>query len=200
MIQRQGVAQGFENGSIEADQRKAFEPLPAEGIQGQRPVVSSVRKAECRSLEPALEADEAKDGQRVGERPFVARQAIDQAGHAPRISQDERQHGRVPRGGPLLRGRQPGDLGDQDASVGVVGSLQPEVFAPVQQQVGRGVVAQHIAQPAKLVGMLLVKEDRLDIQSVEQRQPAQAVGPLDRLGIPPKSLRHPGDQVAIRRL
>ena len=107
----------------------------------------------------------------------------------------------MPRRDPLLRRRQTGDLGDQDAPVGVVGPLQSEILAPVQQQIGGCIAAEQVAQPAKLRGMLFVKEDRLQVQPVEQHQPAQAVGPLDRLGISPEPLGHPGDQVAnLRRI
>ena len=102
-------------------------------------------------------------------------------------------------GGNAFLGRcQAGDLGDQDAPVGVVGTLQSEILAPVEQDVGGSISAEKIAQPAKFGGVLLVKEDRLEVQTVEQDQPAQAVGPFDRLGVSPEPVGDPRDQVANR--
>ena len=118
------------------------------------------------------------------------------AGGSARI---KRQHAGVSRRDPLLRRRQAGDLGDQDAPVRLVRPLQAEILAPVQQQIGSRIAPEQVAQPAKLGGMLFIKEDRLQVQPVEQHQAAQTVGPLDRLGISPEPLGHAGDQAAILR-
>ena len=86
----------------------------------------------------------------------------------------------------LLRTR---DLGDEDRPIGVVGPLQAEIFAPMDQQVGRGVVGQGGAEPTEVLGVLLIEEDRLQVELVQQRQPPQAVGLLDidgRAGVAPE--------------
>ena len=118
---------------------------------------------------------------------------------AARIGQDQREHTGMTRGDPLLGGRQTGDLGDQDAPVGVVGTLQSEILTPVEQDIGGRISPEEIAQPAKFRGMLFVKEDRLQVQTVEQYQAAQAVGSFDRLGVPPEPVGHPRDQLTNRR-
>ena len=61
-----------------------------------------------------LEADEVEHDQGVGQVLRVARPALDQLGHADRVGQDQRQGVGIPRRDPPLRGREPGDLGDQD--------------------------------------------------------------------------------------
>ena len=75
-----------------------------------------------------------------------------------------------------MPGAQPGDLGDQDRPVDVVRPLQTEILPPVQEQLGGRVVAQTVAQPAELAGILLVKVDRLEVEPVQQRQAAKPVG------------------------
>ena len=66
----------------------------------------------------------------------------------------------------------------------------------MKQDVGGRVAPQEVAQAAKFRGVLFVEEDRLQVQTVEQHQPAQAVGPFDRLGISPEFRRDPRDQIA----
>ena len=199
LIQRHGVAQRLEDRSIKTDQGKPFRALPAERVERERSVPLERLQGRLKVARTLLEAHEAKDGQRVGERPFVALHTIDQPGHAARISQEERQHGRIPRGDFLLRRRQPGDLGDQRC----FGRCRRRASGRSTRASGAAGrpprrCPSRVAQPAKFVGMLLVKEDRLDVQPIEQHQPAQAVGLFDRLGIPPKPIGHPGDQLAIR--
>ena len=82
--------------------------------------------------------------------------------------------------------------------VGIVGPLQSEILAPVEQHIGGRIGPEEIAQPAKLAGMLLVKEDRLQVQPVEKHQPLQAVGPLDVLGGSTEAVSDPRDQVTNR--
>ena len=75
--------------------------------------------------------------------------------------------------------------------------FSPKYSRQCEQQVGGRVAAEQVAQPAKLVGVLLVEEDRLEVQPVQQHEPAEAVGLLDRLGVSPEPIDHAGDQVAI---
>ena len=101
------------------------------------------------------------------------------------------------RGHSSLQRGQPFQLGDQELAVGLVGPLHPEVFAPVEQQVGRGVVAEHVAEPAELGRPFLEQVDGLKIEPVEQLQAAEAVRPLDRHGVPLVPLDGSGHQLAI---
>ena len=92
-----------------------------------------------------------------------------------------------------------GKLGDQDAPIGLVAPLQSEVLAPVQQQIGRGVGAQDVAQAVELDGILLVEDQRLHVELVQQDQSPLAIGPVDRLGVPAESLRQPRHHLAHPR-
>ncbi len=96
--------------------------------------------------------------------------ALHELGHARRIDQNQREHGREAQGDPLLGGCQVGDLGDQNSPVGVVGPLHSEILTPVEQQIGGGVLAQDLPQTVKFGRMFFVKKDRLQVETIEQDQ------------------------------
>ena len=121
-------------------------------------------------------------------------------GDRRRVRQDQGQYAGITRGdrasGPVTdrrsrRSRCPGP---------VVRALQTEILAPVEQDVGSRIAAQEIAQAAKFGRMLFVEENRFQIEPVEQDEPAQAVGPVDRPCIAPKLFRDPGHELAYRGL
>ncbi len=142
-----------------------------------------------------FEADEGKDGQGVRQSSLIARHSFDQLRHAGRVRQDQRQCAGIPRRQALLGRRQVGDLSNQDGTVGVVGPLEAEVLTPMKEKIGRGILPEKVAEFAELGGMLFVKEDRLQVQAVEQHQPAQTVSPLNFLGISPETLGDASDRV-----
>ncbi len=173
--------------------------MESEGFEGERAVLVKCSYCGPEVGRTSFEADETEHGQDVGKRLFVARRPFDELGHSGGIGQDQGEHTGMAGGNPLLGRRQAGDLGDQDTPVGVVGVLQSEILAPVEQDVGGGVSAEEITEPAKLGGMLFVEEKRLQVETVEQYQAAEAVGAFDRLGVPPEPLGHARDQLANRR-
>ena len=199
LIEGQGIPERLEDRPVQADQGEAFQALAAERLQGHRAEVVERPQGGAQVRRPSIQADEAQDRQGVAQRRPVVRQALDQGGDARRIGEDQGQRGRIPRRGPPLRRRQAGQLGDQDAPVRLVAPLQSEILAPVQQHVGRGVGAQDVAEPVELDGILLVEEQGLHVELVEQDQPALAVGPVDRLGVPAESLRQPRHHLAHPR-
>ncbi len=69
----------------------------------------------------------------------------------------------------------------------------------MQQQIGGRVGAQHVAQSTEVRGVLLVEEDRLQIQPVKQDETVQAVGPFDCACVSPEPFSDPLDQLADLR-
>ena len=141
-----------------------------------------------------------EQGQGVGEVGRVARPPVDQLGHADRVGQQQGQGVGVLRGHPPLGGREAGDLGDDHLAVGVVGPLQAEVLAPAEQDLGGRGVGEGLAEPAEVAGVALVEVDRLDPEGVEQLEPPEAVGPLDRQGVLAELAVDPADEVAFGRV
>ena len=182
LVERQRGPEGVEDRAVQADQGEAVEPLEPERLEGQGAVVVERPQGRAEVGRAPLQADEVEDRQRVGQVLRVARPALDQLGHAARVGQDQGQGVGVPRRDAALGRPEPSDLGDQDAPVGVVGPLQPEVLAPVEQQVGRRVVGQAVAESPEVLGVLLVQVNRFEVEPVQQGEPAEAVGPLDRDG------------------
>ena len=142
LIQRNRVTQGFERRSIQLDQREPFRALFPKRVERQRAVQVERLQGRVQVGGALLEAHETEYGEGVTERTFVVSHAIDQLAHAWRVCQDQWEHGRIASGDFLLRGSQPGNLGNQYGAVGVVGMLEPEILAPVQQHIGRGVGAE----------------------------------------------------------
>ena len=67
----------------------------------------------------------------------------------------------------------------------------------MQQDVGGRIIVEEVAEAAELLGMLLVKVDRLEIEPIQEPEPPQPVGPLDgdrRLAVP---LQYPLHQFTI---
>ena len=196
-IKRDGISQRLEHRTVKADDRKPIGPLPAKGLERKSFVALKRLQAGLKVGRSVLETHEAEHRQCVGQSLLVTLHAIDERAHAARVSQDQRQHGGVARGDLLLGGRQAGDFRDQYLTVSVISALQPEVLPPVQKHIGCRVAAQQVAQPPKLVGMFLIKKDRLDIQPVEEFEPAEPVGLLDCDRVSAEAFGHSGNQVAL---
>ena len=78
-----------------------------------------------------------------------------------------------------MRLTQATDFGNEDGAIRIVGPFQAEIFAPVEQKVGRSLVGQGGAEAAEVLGVLLVEEDCLKVQLIQQGEPAKAVVGLD---------------------
>ena len=199
LVQRQGPAQGVEDRAVELDQREAVEPLDPEGVEGERAVVVERPDGRAEVGGAGLQADEASS--RPGRRP--GRPGRPTSGRPARSRRPGRPGAGAGRWGTSRRtrrwaGSRPGDLGDQELAVGVVGPLQAEILAPAEQDLGGRGVGEGLAEPAEVAGVVLVEVDRLDPERVEQLQAPEAVGPLDRQGVLAVLAVDPADQVASR--
>ena len=194
-----GVSDRLEDRTIQTDQGETFQAPEAVRLQRDRPVMVERSQGRTQVRRPLLQADEAQDRQGVGQRGRVARHPIDQGGDPLGVGEDQGQRVGVSGGDSQLRRRQGGDLGDQRTAVRLVGPFQAEILAPVQEHVGGGLHAQQVAEPVELAGILLIEEQGLHVELFEQDQPANAVGPLDRIGVPPESFRQPSNHLANAR-
>ena len=198
LIKRNGISQHLEDRTVKADERQTHRALACERPRAQalRAAPASVRPAAGR---PALgsrlmKQSTASASARAVSSPFMRSTSPRMPRGSARING---KHGRIPRGDLLLGRRQPGDFRDQNLTISVVGALQPEVFPPVKQHIGRRVAAQHVAQTAKLAGVFLVKKDRLDIQPIQKLEAAKAVGQLDCTRVSSEPIGHSGNQIAV---
>jgi hypothetical protein len=125
-------------------------------------------------------------------------EGLEQVGDARRVGQNQRQGTGIPSGQPPLDRTEPLQLGHQDCPVRVIGALEPEVLAPVEQDIGRRIVVQDLPQAVELLGMLLIKVDCLEVEPIQQLESGQAVGPIDRHRRLAKPLGNPSHQVTLR--
>jgi len=178
-VERHPVAEHIQDRAVEGHEREPLGPELAEPFEREPgPVVEG---AECGGEvgHPALQAHEVEHDQGVGQVFGGVVEPFDQRGHARGVGQDQGQGARVLGGPSALRLGEPGDLGHEDRAVGVVGVLEPEIFPPVEQEVGRGVVGEAGGEGSELVGVLLEEEDRLQVETVEEGEPPEPVRGLD---------------------
>ena len=183
LVERQRPAQGVEDRAVEFDQGEAVQARDPEGVEGDRAVLVQGPERGPEVGGAWFQANEGEQAQSVVEFVRLARPSGHQFGHADWVGQDQGEGVGV-FGRDLSFGQaEAGDLGDHELAVGVVGPLEAEVIPPPQEDLGGRGVAEGIAEPPEVAGVLLIKINRFDPQGVEQGETSKAVGPLDRQGI-----------------
>ena len=197
LIERQGSAQRLEHRTIEADQGEALEPLLTKRLQRQRAMVLDRPQGRAEVGGPVFEADQAQDRPGFAQRGFVALEALGELA--------------IPTGSARTSGSAAGYRAASLRSGGVSSAssvtrmlrsvssarLSPKYSRQWSRTSAAAASFTDVAQAAKLLGMLLVEVDRLEIEPVEEPEPPQSVGPVDRHRILAKSIGNPGHQETL---